>query len=216
MPLTCQKDWKSRLRRQIGILFHKFSVWNSGASTGNINDEGGRELDMRNNMRWLGGDYWVNNNIGGGVKIQLIMEQKTWGMWMGCDRRLVITCVCVFNMLTRLFSTGLLSCTGRRCFPGLNELPSSFRCAISNYWGPGTIKPVAGCEAMWGHKGILVLSPDSTFVFLRTRSKLAASLAHLGVGALRARDASLRGKGVLHVLTAATNSASPDYHIQDI
>ncbi len=38
--------------------------------------------------------------------------------------------------------------TRRRCFPGLNELPSSFCCAISNYRGPGPINRMAGCEAM--------------------------------------------------------------------
>ncbi len=48
--------------------------------------------------------------------------------------------------------------------------------------------------------GILVLSPDSTLVFLHTCGKLAISLAHKGAGAPGARDAihdippSLRGK----------------------
>ncbi len=42
-------------------------------------------------------------------------------------------------------------------------------------------------------------------MFLHSCGELAASLAHIGAGALRARDAihdippSLRGKGVLHV-----------------
>ncbi len=64
---------------------------------------------------------------------------------------------------------------------------------------------MAGCEAMLDQKGILVQSPDSTLVFLHTCSELVASLAHIGAGALRARDAihdippSLRGKVVLHV-----------------
>ncbi len=31
-----QKDWKSRLRREKGIIFHKFSVRNSGASSGDV------------------------------------------------------------------------------------------------------------------------------------------------------------------------------------
>ncbi len=43
-------------------------------------------------------------------------------------------------------------------------------------------------EAMQGHKGILVLSPDGTLVFLHALEKLMASLAHLGTGEIRARD----------------------------
>ncbi len=64
---------------------------------------------------------------------------------------------------------------------------------------------MAGCEAMQGQRGILVLSPDSALIFLHTHSKLTATLVHKGAGALRARDAihnippSLRVKGVLHV-----------------
>ncbi len=64
---------------------------------------------------------------------------------------------------------------------------------------------MAGCEAMQGQKGIHTLSPDSTLMFLHMRGKLTASLAHTGVGALRARDAvhdvqpSLRWKGALHM-----------------
>ncbi len=58
---------------------------------------------------------------------------------------------------------------------------------------------------MHGEKRIFVLAHDSTLVFLHTRSKQMASLAHIGAGALRTGDAihdiplSLRGKGVLHV-----------------
>ncbi len=64
---------------------------------------------------------------------------------------------------------------------------------------------MAGCEAMKGQKRILDLSPNRTLVFLYMCSKLEASLAHIGAGALRARDAihdippSLREKGLLHV-----------------
>ncbi len=59
---------------------------------------------------------------------------------------------------------------------------------------------------MLGQKRILVLSLGSALMFLHTRSKLTANLAHIGDGAFRARDAlydippSLCGKEVLHVL----------------
>ncbi len=58
---------------------------------------------------------------------------------------------------------------------------------------------------MQGQKGILVLSPDRTLMLLHTRDKLTDTLAHIGIGALRARDAihdippSLGGTGVLYV-----------------
>ncbi len=67
------------------------------------------------------------------------------------------------------------------------------------------MKRVAGCEVMQGQNRILVQSPDSTLMPLHRRGKLTASLAHIGAGGLRAKDAihdippSLRGKGVLHV-----------------
>ncbi len=58
----------------------------------------------------------------------------TWSKWGGgCDRRLVITCSCVSNMLARLYSTDLLSCTCHCCSPGRNGLTSPFLCAMSNY-----------------------------------------------------------------------------------
>ncbi len=84
---------------------------------------------------------------------------------------------------------GALVNTRRCCNPGLNKLPSSLCWAISTYWGPGLIKYMAGCEALQGQKRILALSPDSTLMFLQTRGKLKASLAHTGAGALRARNA---------------------------
>ncbi len=63
---------------------------------------------------------------------------------------------------------------------------------------------MAVCEAMTGQKGILVLSPDGTLAFLHACGKLTASLAHIGAGALRARDTlhdippCLRLKRVVH------------------
>ncbi len=86
----------------------------------------------------------------------------------------------------------------RCCFPGLNKLPSSLRWAISNYCGPGPIKRVAGCEAMQGQKGNLILSPDSAFMFLHTRPTYA--LGHSEQGILHTTFHRLcMGKGVLHV-----------------
>ncbi len=64
---------------------------------------------------------------------------------------------------------------------------------------------MAGFEAMQGQKGILVLLHDNTLMFPHMRGSLTASLAHIGAGTLRAKNAlhgippSLRGKGVLHV-----------------
>ncbi len=71
-----------------------------------------------------------------------------------------------------------------------------------------TTEAVAGCEAMQDQKGIVVLSPDNTLMFLHTRGKLTTSLVHIGAGAVRARDAihdippSLRGKGAFACTSA--------------
>ncbi len=57
---------------------------------------------------------------------------------------------------------------------------------------------MAGCEAMQGKKGILVLSPDSTLMLPHTNS------ARMGTGTQSARDGlpdippPLRAKAVLH------------------
>ncbi len=70
---------------------------------------------------------------------------------------------------------------------------------------PCPIKCMVVCEAMKSQKGILVLSHDGTLMLLHTRGKPTASLARIGAGALRTRDAllnilpSLRWKGVFHV-----------------
>ncbi len=64
---------------------------------------------------------------------------------------------------------------------------------------------MAGFEAMKSQKGIFVLSPDVTLVFLHARSRLMARLAHGGTGVLNAINvlfdipSSLCRKGVCHV-----------------
>ncbi len=83
----------------------------------------------------------------------------------------------------------------RCCFSGQNKIPNFL--LIFNY--------VAGCEAMQGQKGILVLSPDSILMLPHTRSKLTTNSARIGAGIHSARDGlhdippSLRAKAVLHV-----------------
>ncbi len=105
----------------------------------------------------------------------------------GCDWRLMATCSCVSN------SPSMVNIR-RCCFPGQNKIASSL--LIFNYWGPGPIKRVAGCEAMQSQKRILSL--DSTLMLPHTNT------AHIGAGTLSARDGlrdippSLRAKAVLH------------------
>ncbi len=75
-------------------------------------------------------------------------------------------------------------------FPGLNKLPSSLCWSVIQLLRPWSNQTHSAYEAVQGQKGMLVLSPFSALIFLYTRSKLTASLAHVGAGALRYLDAS--------------------------
>ncbi len=68
--------------------------------------------------------------------MQLIMEHKHEGGGGGATDRLRLRAlafpICSQGFIARVYHRALVN-TRRHCFPGLDELPSSFRCAISNY-----------------------------------------------------------------------------------
>ncbi len=78
-------------------------------------------------------------------------DVDTDGLWL----RTLTFSICSQDFIERVLCRALVN-TRRRFFPGLNENPTSFRWAISSYWVPGPIKRMAGCETMWGLKGILL------------------------------------------------------------
>ncbi len=74
------------------------------------------------------------------------------------------------------------------CAPGLDIASYCLRWTIPSHQSPGSIKRVAGCEAIQGQKRNFVLPSDCTLMFLHARDKPTASFAQKDSEALRARN----------------------------